>query len=68
MFPPSKPVNPRASALQHIKGLAHGKLVERMKKKRASIDAVSPAHAQEAEADPNEDDEMMRRLVTANQG
>lgn len=60
--------NPKAKALGHIKGLAHGALVERMKKKRAEIDAISPPHQQEAEADEGDEDEMMRRLVQANAG
>lgn len=60
--------NPKAAALLHIKGLAHGALVDRMKKKRAEIDAISPAHQQEAEADEGDEDELMKRLVVANQG
>lgn len=60
--------NPKAAALHHIKGLAHGALMDRMKKKRMEIDAISPAHQQEAEADEGDEDEMMKRLVQANQG
>lgn len=61
-------LNPKAKALGHIKGLAHGALVDRMKRKRAEIDAVSPPHQQEGEADEGAEDEMMRRLVQANRG
>lgn len=58
--------NPKASALGRIRSYANQATVGRVKKKAASLKPLSPPKPTEADGD--EDEEMLRRLVNSNEG
>lgn len=54
--------NPRAQALQHIRSVAHSALVDRMRRKRAELDAANQQSAPEPEVE-TEDADMAALLA-----
>lgn len=58
--------HPKSAALTRIRGYAHQATVGRMKRKAASMKPLSPQIPTEAEGD--EDEELLRRLVHSNEG
>lgn len=48
--------NPKAQALQHIRAVAHSALVDRMRRKRAELDAANQPPVPEPEVETEDAD------------